>query len=182
MKPNSRPRLSAHEVSSILSRFGVTAEVAILGVRGYYRNTMGEVGENDRGIYDDAIFIQSPNVSAAYNANTDPSIYRRAVAVLEPGVWMYRVGIHGLSKPLAQRYEALVQASPVLVRRDQTGLDKGWFGINIHRGGYNTTSSLGCQTLYPDQWLGFIGMVKAELSRAKQTTIPYLLINEADLR
>jgi hypothetical protein len=59
--------------------------------------------------------------------------------------------------------------------RDNRGEDTGWFGINIHKGGYNSTSSLGCQTIYPTQWQSFINTVYDQLKRYKQTKLPYVL-------
>jgi hypothetical protein len=53
--------------------------------------------------------------------------------------------------------------------------DVGWFGINIHRGGVNTTSSEGCQTIPPSQWNGFITIVKEQMKWYGQKTIPYVL-------
>lgn len=173
--PSGRPRLDRNAVEQILHTAKVTSDVAIVGIRGYYRDSMGQPGTNDRGIYDDALFIISPSAFVSFNGNVDPSIHRRAIAVLQPGVWKYRFGIHGLSKPRAMRYKALVQAGPVTVLRDATGYDTGEFGINIHRGGNTTTSSLGCQTLPPSQWPAFIALVESELKRASQTIIPYVL-------
>ena len=175
--PNSRPKWSEAMVREKIA--GATmASVALLGVRGYYRDSMGAKGKNDRNIYDDAIFLVSPSGVVAFNANTDPSVYRRRVASLKPGVWLYKVGTHGLSKPAHRRYTALVQAQVVTVRRDQLGDDTGFFGINIHKGSHNTTSSLGCQTIYPNQWDAFIALVQSELKRSAQKTIPYILIEE----
>ena len=174
--PKSKPRQPADVTQRILRAGGVPpGTVALLGVRGYYRDTMGQPGKNDRGIYDDAIFLVSPSVHAAFNANTDPSIFRPHIASLVPGLWQYKIGTHGLSKPKALRYTALVQAAEVEVSRDQETAERGWFGINIHRGGRNGTSSLGCQTIHPDQWPAFIALVQAELRRAGQKAIPYLL-------
>lgn len=176
--PSGRPRLDRNAVEQILHNAKVTAAVAIVGIRGYYRRTMGDPGGNDRGIYDDALFIISPSAFVTFNGNVDPSVHRRAIAVLQPGVWKYRVGIHGLSKPASQRYKALVQAAPVTVLRDGTGYDTGWFGINIHRGGFTTTSSAGCQTLPPAQWPSFITLIESELKRAGQTIVPYVLTEQ----
>lgn len=158
---------------------GTLPAVCLLGSRGYYRDTMGRPGVNDRGYYDDAIILRTESAHVAFNANTDPSVARKHIAVLKAGVWQYRVGIHGLSKPKAQQYTALVQAGAVTVIRDQEGPETGWFGINIHRGGYGTTSSLGCQTIFPDQWAAFIALVQSELKRAAQKTIPYVLVENA---
>lgn len=168
-----RPAIDRRAVDRILARAKVVDPVALVGLRGF-EVRMGSPG-NDRGIYDDAIVLVSANGLVAFNANTDPSIRRKHVAVLAPGKWAYKIGTHGLSRPPEQRYEALVQAAPVTVIRDQEGPDTGWFGINIHRGSYGGTSSLGCQTIWPDQWPSFIGLVKSELRRAGQKTLPYVL-------
>lgn len=173
--PVTRPELSHDLAMQLIMAAGVQETVVILGRRGYYRDSMGVKGKNDRGIYDDAIAIVTPSAFATFNANTDPSIKRPGVAVLKAGVWRYKIGIHGLSKPAAKRYTALVQADDVTVIRDQQGEDTGRFGINIHRGGYNTTSSLGCQTIYPPQWEAFIALVKNEVARYAVKTFPYLL-------
>lgn len=153
--------------------------VHLLGVRGYYADSFGVLKVNDFGIYDDAIFLISGSAFASFNANTDPTVKRKAVAVLCPGTWLYKIGIHGISKPANRRYRALVQAAPVTVSRYQTGLDNGMFGINIHRGSYTTTSSLGCQTIWPDQWEAFISLIESEMKRYSMKNIPYTLVEQA---
>lgn len=174
--PPAKPRLSSRAVRELLAKHGATDAVALLGVRGYYRDTMGVPGDNDRGIYDDAIFLQAPSATLSFNANTDPSRYRTGIASLRCGTWRYRIGIHGLSKPRSEQYVALVQAAEVTVDRDNAPAETGWFGINIHRGGFNGTSSLGCQTIHPDQWRSFISTVQDLLRRNNQHTLPYTLI------
>lgn len=173
-----RPAQSREVTERILSDHGVDlAKPALLGSRGYFRDSMGVIGRNDRGIYDDAIFLVTPTAFVSFNANCDPSVARDGIASLEAGhVYLYRIGIHGLSKPANQQYEALVQAGEVWVQRDGGKREKGYFGINIHRGGLNTTSSLGCQTIHPSQWAAFITLVDSELSRHGAKTIPYLLL------
>jgi len=112
--PNSKPRLSASKLHELIQPFFVNRQefpLLIVGIRGYYLNTLGEPGKNDRGIYE----------------NT------------------------------------------------------GYFGINIHKGGYNTTSSEGCQTLHPDQWTSFINLAKDQAMRFFQDNwnkviVPYILI------
>lgn len=176
--PRSKPQQTKPETEKIIRQHGLTESVVILGIRGYYRDTMGEPGKNDRAIYDDALFLYSPNAYDTFNANTDPTAhYREGLATLTTGLWRYKIGIHGLSKPKDRQYTALVQAAPVTVKRDgDKGLDRGMFGINIHKGSYGGTSSLGCQTIWPDQWKEFIGLVASQLGFFEQDTVPYLLI------
>jgi len=159
MLPASRPQQAKSKTQALLNKARVADEVALVGIRGYYRDTMGEVGQNDRGIYDDAIFLISPNAYATFNANTDPSVKRQGIAVLKP---------------------ALRPANPaeeLPVTRDGEGDSMG-VAINIHRGGYRTTSSEGCQTIYPAQWEAFVSLVYSEMDRAGQKTIPYLLTED----
>lgn len=174
--PSNKPKLNQAEALDIVEKMvdDVIAPM-LVGLRGYYKRTMGDPEKNDRDIYDDAIILLTPNVYATFNANTDPSVTRPKVANLKEGVWLYQLGMHGYAS--RRPYPALVQAGPVTVIRDQKGEDTGWFGINIHRGGRNTTSSLGCQTIYPDQWDSFYSLVKSEMNRSNQTIITYTLIN-----
>ena len=179
--PNSKPRLSSadlHEKINKLNIDRVKFPVLVIGIRGYYADTMGVVGENDRGIYDDALFIDSPSVTASFNANTDPSVFRKGIAVLVTGVYLYKIGMHNMKNP----YKALRQFGRVTVLRDgstkpETDTAAAPFYIDIHKGGFGTTSSLGCQTIHPNQWLPFLLSVESELKRNNQTVIPYLLIN-----
>jgi len=176
MVPNSRPQQKKEVTAKLLTKAGVKDSVALVGIRGYYLNSMGEKGKNDRGIYDDSIFVVSPEAYASYNANVDPSRYRKGIATLVPGVHLYRKGKHGISR--GSGYDALRPATKgeaLPVYRDGEGVSIG-YQINIHRGGYNTTSSLGCQTIYPTQWKSFISLVYDQMDRFSQKTIPYLLI------
>lgn len=179
--PNSKPRLSSEDLRKQIEKFKIDRvkyPVLVIGIRGYYADTMGVVGKNDRGIYDDALFIDSPSVSASFNANTDPSVSRTGIAVLKPNeVYLYKIGMHNMKAP----YEALRQYGRVTVIRDGSSKEvtdtaAAPFYIDIHKGGYGTTSSLGCQTIHPTQWISFLESVKSELKRNKQAVIPYLLI------
>lgn len=178
--------LSAHADRALLD-----APLLIVGVRGYYRDTLGAVGRNDRAVYDDALFVVTAEAFAAFNANTDPSGYRKGkgigagkgMASLNPGVWrVYRLDIHRAGTKGA--HEALCQrAGVVTVTRDGDPPypETGMFGINIHRGGWNSTSSEGCQTIPPDQWPAFIAMVTDQAKRLfgaawRREVIPYVLL------
>lgn len=175
--PNSRPQQKREASELLLRKAGIIDSVALLGIRGYYFDTMGDANKNDRGIYDDAIFIISPQAYVSFNANTDPSIFRKGIATLKLGVHRFKKGKHGISKP-GGGYPALRPANSkeeLPVTRDGTGDDMG-IAINIHKGSYKSTSSEGCQTIYPDQWSAFINLVYAEMDRYLQKTIPYLLV------
>lgn len=175
--PNNRPLLTRKEAESYLKGKNISpTEVVLLGIRGYYKNSMGAPRVNDRGIYDDALCVIGPEAFVSFNGNTDPSIYRKRVASLNTGVWQYKPGKHGITfnRP-GYPYPAFVQAAPVTVYRDGTGNDTGWFGINIHRGSNTTTSSLGCQTVPPVQWDAFHALLNEQLKRSGQKTFKYIL-------
>jgi|SRR5579859_1060380 len=69
-----------------------TDPIFLLGIRGFLDPPAG----NKRGIYDDAIFLVTPAGCLGFNANTDPSIDRKGIAVLQPGTYQYRQGLHGI--------------------------------------------------------------------------------------
>jgi hypothetical protein len=81
--PSSRPQLSIVDARKLLAAHGVTESVVILAQRGYYRDSLGAKGKNDRGIFDDMIAVLSPRVFRTFNGNTDPSAtrHRDALAV-----------------------------------------------------------------------------------------------------
>ena len=182
----NRPKLTTPELYGMLVRHQIDRTkfpMIIVGIRGYYLNSMGAAGVNDRGIYDDAIFIDTPNATVSFNANTDPSQYRAGIANLKEGIYYaHQFGFH------KGQYMALVQRKgEVTVTRDGgTQEYTGHFGINIHKGGVNTTSSLGCQTVHPDQWDSFIRLATGEAKRLfgedwSSVTIPYVLMNVNDI-
>lgn len=198
--PATRPRLSSGRLHELLAPYRIDRNrypLVLVGVRGYYLNSLGRSGTNDRGIYDDALFIDTLNTTTAFNANTDPSVVRKGrgsgagkgMARLKTGLWMaHRFGTHNGSRT---SYPAIVQRiSNVTVIRDGVNgdyEDTGMFGINIHKGGINTTSSEGCQTIHPSQWDSFYGLARGEAQRLyganwNKTTIPYLLLeNKGDI-
>ncbi|RYD54290.1 MAG: hypothetical protein EOP60_07945 [Sphingomonadales bacterium] len=190
--PATKPRLSYGELMGRVSPLGIDPrkdKVFVAGIRGYYRDTMGVAGTNDRGIYDDALFLVSETFFGSYNANTDPSTRRagrgtgvaKGMASLNTGLWR----VHRFDRHKG-KYLALCQrAGSVKVTRDGASedyADVGEFGINIHNGGWKTTSSLGCQTIYPEQWAGFIASAVDQAQRFygdkwQSTTIPYVLLD-----
>jgi lysozyme len=180
MLPTTKPQLKKDEAIRLLSSPELAwYKVKLLGIRGYYKSTLGDATKNDRNIYDDAMIIVSPDHYSTWNANTDPSKFQDNIAVLKAGgPYLYKIGMHGVSGP--NPYEALRQASNVTVVRDGHGEftdnPQSRFFIDIHRGGYHTTSSLGCQTIHPDQWPEFLKTVKAQMKTFNQDLIPYWLV------
>jgi len=195
--PPKVPSITREETLAFLLAAGLASvdRAVLFGRRGYFAD-FGAPG-NDFGVYDDAIVLISPTAFVAYNANTDPSVTKPRVAVLETGRWLYKLGTHNRSKPVAQQYRALVQAAEAVVFRPGTeattrgtesdlgvcegdGKWRGWFGVNIHRGGFTTTGSEGCQTIYKPQWDAFLAQTEMEMKRHGQDTIEYYLTAEAE--
>lgn len=173
--PRERPEMDRLRALALIGPALDRCGIAVLGRRGYYRDTMGKPGKNDIGMYDDAIMVVTPTEYRTFNANTDPSVSRDGIATLVPGTYLYQLGTHNRTKAKARQYEALIQAGEVVKKVQGGGAERGWFGINIHRGGENGTSSEGCQTIHPDQWEEFIGLVKGEMTKYGVKVIPYVL-------
>lgn len=85
-----------------------------------------------------------------WEVTTDPGlsvlrnpINTKGAAILVPGQYKYKLGLH------KNKYKALVQAAPVKVYRDSNrnsvhnfddaSIEEGWFGINIHKAGVEST-------------------------------------------
>lgn len=180
----NRPQISREEILNLLMLHGLDIEkeeVVLIGIRGYFRDSMGKVGRNDIGIFDDGfIWVDKGGGMMTFNGNVDPSRHYQGVAQLKNGKWKYKRGKHGISRP-GGGYDAFRQAAPVIVQRWQeaTGRLKDFpLGdtINIHKGGLRTTSSAGCQTLPPDQWKGFKEHGYEVLERYDKKTFTYLLV------
>lgn len=189
--PPTKPRLSLARLNELVKPYNLDREkypFFIVGIRGYYRNTFSNKGVNERGIYDDALFIVSPEAIVSFNANTDPSIYRAAtkklhgLPTLKPGIYYaFKFGTH---KGKSSSHPALCQRANVTVTRDgEIGEVTGSnLNIDIHKGSYNSTSSEGSQTIHPSQWDSFYTLSKDLAKRVygakwDKTFIPYILIN-----
>lgn len=180
----NKPKLTEAEAKKIIADSGlhITEPVMVLAIRGYYLDSMGKAGENDRGIYDDAFFVIAPNYFQSFNGNTDPSKQKSGIAKLTLGLHYFKKGKHGISKPgggyPAFRPDTPDESLPV-TRDGQEGVKKG-IAINIHKGGFTTTSSEGCQTVYPDQWDKFQKDIYSMMTKEGQSRLPYLLVENID--
>jgi len=182
------PQLPERDVRSILTANRCDESVfAMVAIRGYYLDSMGVAGVNDRGVFDDAIFLVFPRGVIAFQANTDPSRQRAGIATLVPGIHRYGKGDHKGTR-------AFRQCEEVTVTRDgQKSPDRGYFGINIHSGGIHNTSSEGCQTIPAGQWPQFRNLAYDLLDEyenpvgkndwgAKTPIFDYVLISETARR
>lgn len=177
----NRPNLTKTDALKKIAAagIGVFSGIFVLAIRGYFKDTMGQPGVNDINIYDDAMFIIGPNLFKSYNGNTDPSKHKPGIATLvAPQVVYFKPGMHGISGPAPDM--AFRQDSNVTVAREGeahiTDSPKNRFWIDLHRGGYSTTSSLGCQTVHPDQWVEFRETGFTALHELNQSRMPYILI------
>jgi lysozyme len=175
-----RPKISLHEVMRYLAKAAVimTESVYVVAIRGYYKRTMGAPEQNDRGIYDDAMVLVGPGYIATFNANTDPSKYKRGIGNVAPGLHYYKQGKHGISKR-GGGYAAFRPATPDEslpgYRDGNTELTR-IYNPNIHAGGTTYTNSAGCQTVHETQWFEFQEAAYRMMDAAGQKTLPYLLI------
>lgn len=186
----SGPRITLERVKEILLANGIDiTKPCLLGIRGYYLDTYGVKGANDRGVYDDALIWFNVSTFRTFRGNTDASSYRKGsgfgsgkgMANLMKGIWKgYYPGMHNGSVP----HLAFRQGANVTVLRDGTPsyTNTGMFGINIHRGGVNGTSSLGCQTIMPADWTLFKAYGDAALKKASLSNFTYVLAEELDLK
>lgn len=200
----SKPQLLRQKVDDIIKANGLSFEktpLILVGIRGYYLDSMGKKAKNDRGIYDDALFWVTETGFLPFNANTDPSTYnkgkgtgsKKGRASLKSGVWLYKTGMHNGSF----KHQAFRQYADVIVQRDcEKGTEgsyqkddlwvydhKGDHAINIHRGGLaGGTSSLGCQTIPVSQWQSFKDHGYNMVEQFKLKSFPYVLVEETELR
>ena len=174
-------RLSAKEAANylLIAKTPHHDPVKVIGIRGYFKKSMGNPDQNDRGIYDDAIILIGPNFLKTYNGNTDPRVHEKGKAMLLPGWHLFKPGFHGYSKPSGHQAFRTANAREVLpvLRDGEFGIKEG-VTINLHSGGFNNTNSAGCQTIYKGQWAEFKKDVDMLLKSEGQKFLPYLLLEE----
>lgn len=183
MIPN-RPKITDAEVDKIAAYFfpeGLPS-LLLIGVRGYFLNTMGKAGVNDINIYDDAMLVYADgNLVKTFNANTDPSKSGAKLAKLDPGVYQFYKGRH---KNRIDAFRAYPEGVRLPCTRD--GVKSLCSAINIHDGGIGDTWSAGCQSL-PNrggytQFTEFRDLVYNLMDKHGLKTVTYLLIEEKTMR
>lgn len=172
MKPAGRPKQTREKTLEILAADGISpiGEVVLLGVRGYYKDSMGVKDKNDQAMYDDALFVVGPDVFKSFNFNTDPQKAGQNKAMLDAGLYRFYRGKHKM------RYNAL-RPYPEGVKLPCTrdGVKSMCSHTNIHKGGFKDTFSEGCQTIWPEQYSEAMNLIYSEMNKYKQSTIAYLL-------
>lgn len=191
--PPNRPGVILSDIRKLLKRKGYDAiikdnTVYAVAVRGYYLNTMGQPGKNDFNQYDDMVAWIWPNGIAAFNYNTDPTRLGwnpnagKNMAMLAPGIYTF------VKRKHKGKYDAFGQGTNkvAVYRCDVSGkvtsIEEGLFGINIHYGGKNSTSSEGCQTVPFPQWNQFKSLGYSLLKQYNQESFRYVLFDEATER
>lgn len=106
---------------------------------------------------------------------TKELLSNKGVAILKAGQWKYKLGLH-------KGKEGFVQAEPVTVWRDsnkdyvinKNNTETGWFGINIHRAGKDSTNvdgwSAGCTVFKREKdFLEFLNIMKISIEKYGDT-------------
>jgi hypothetical protein len=136
---------------------------------GYQWPTLHLIGvrskANEKNKFDDYFYLVNGPIMFRFTCTTNPGTHwlknlmnPKGTAVLKPGQYVdsWKLGLH------QGKYEALVQAKPITVYRDNNKNDlaeengkedTGMFGINIHHANSSAVSSIidkwsaGCQVL-----------------------------------
>lgn len=173
--PRSKPQRPRTQIEELIEEHGLPTDLPVLvGIRGYYKDSMGKPGKNDQAMYDDALFVISPESFNSYNFNTDPQKAGFKHAMLVPGKYKFYKGKH------KGKYNAL-RPYPEGVRLPCTrdGVRSMCSATNIHKGGFNDTFSEGCQTIYPTQYdAAMRDDIYKLMTKYGLATIDYLLVEE----
>ena len=185
----------------------------ILARKGYAFFTKGEYNLNIIGVrhkgakvtnhFDDCLVViyntgNEKNVKRVFTCTTLPGkkamehpMQVKGTAILKEGQYRgaWKIGYH------KGKYKALCQAKPVPVYRDGNkddkfdlnpiSIDRGIFGINIHKAGDNSTLvdgwSFGCQVLAKSLDFNALMRLAERSASIFGNSFTYTLINEEDL-
>lgn len=188
MIPN-RPKITDAETDKIAAYFFSDSlpKLLLIGVRGYFLNTVGKPGVNDLNAWDDAILVYyDGNLVKTFNANTDPSKLNQNLAMLDCGVYQFYKGRHRNRIDAFRAYPEGVRL-PCKRQKFNGEWEKSFCShINIHDGGINDTWSAGCQTIINQgghkQFNEFRDLVYDLMKIHRLKTVTYLLIEETEMR
>ena len=176
-------------------RRGADSPIRLVGIRG----ALEASGQPNRmTIYDDMILRVIGETVTQWPASTDPSWPLVLHAINPSGAAQLCPGVHLFGRHLMHgKYPVLGQAEDVHVNRlDSLGAVKltecGDFGICIHSGGDGMNTghfSAGCQIISNPcgyfgnpTWKSFWDPISDGMASRHLSTVPYLLINAADLK
>lgn len=178
---------------------GNNYDLNIIGIR----KNIADVKELATNKFDDIIIVKclvngKPFMSY-YVVTTQPGITSlktpvnaKGCAILVPGQYRgcWKIGLH------KGKYEALTQDKPVSVYRDinrdnyydydKSKIDRGMFGINIHKAGANSVQvdnwSAGCQVFAnANQFKLFMDLCHKQVINGFGSSFTYTLLTEKDL-
>lgn len=177
MSDRPNPTFTREQALSFLQQRGITEKIVWLG----YRSAGSHYGQYDDTIAlltpDQYIEYKANTLPSIWQpgvATLVPGVYRYKKGLhgihhlgtgpADKAILVWLNGNVGKDYPAGSDkilpYWAFRQAGPVTLQRDgQTGTETitdpnspKWPWIDLHRGGWNGTSSLGCQTFFPDHW------------------------------
>lgn len=163
----------------VLKHVGLSVDASVRAVlvfvRGYYLDSMGKPGVDDANIYDDAVFLVSPDLLESFNCNTGPSFPEKGHAKLDLGIYRFYRGLHKGSYRALRPYP-----EGVTLPCTRNGRKATCSHTNIHKGGsrasFDVVWSLGCLTVPDIQYPEFQTRVWAEMDKFGQKTIDAILI------
>lgn len=178
---------------------GNNYDLNIIGIR----KNIADVKELATNKFDDIIVVKcianNKPFMSYYVVTTQPGITSlktpvnaKGCAILVPGQYRgcWKIGLH------KGKYEALTQDKPVCVYRDinrdnyydydKSKIDRGMFGINIHKAGANSVQvdnwSAGCQVFAnANQFKLFMDLCHKQVINGFGSNFTYTLLTEKDL-
>lgn len=174
--PPARPKRDNAVIDAILDHYALDLTKAnIIFIRSYYLDSMGAPGKGDANIYDDAVFLITPNVRESFNANTEPSFPKKGHAILNLGKYVFRRGKHKGRYPALRPYP-----EGVVLKCTRNGVPANCSHTNIHKGGSKTSFDVvwseGCLTIPDIQYQEWQTRVWSEMDKLKQATIDVVIV------
>lgn len=169
--PPARPKRDDATLDAVIEHFNlVPTRACLIYVRGHYLDTMGRPGVDDVNIYDDAVYLVSPNRRESWNANTSPSFPKKGYAELVLGQYVYYPSYHHIWEP-KKRYRAFrPYPEGIKLKCLRNGKLSTCQATNLHMGSDNPAAfdvvwSQGCMTVPRSQYPDYELTVRTEVER-----------------